>query len=187
MAIAETDKAIALDPDHTPAYANKAINQVRLNRLDDALLTVRRASERKLESATMLLIPYFVAYIGRFGGLYPIYVRGLAYLAARQPGEAVGEFERTLDHRGIVIVDPMDGMARLGLARALVLAGDTANAKSAYSDLLTQWKNADPDIPALEQARASSRDFRKRLFLCGGRAGSRAYRTAPASRALQRP
>ena len=56
LAIAETDKAIALDPDSTPAYANRAYNQLRLNRLDDALLTVRRAAERKLESAELLLI-----------------------------------------------------------------------------------------------------------------------------------
>ena len=66
-----------------------------------------------------------VGFIGRFGGLYPIYVRGLAYLAARQPAEAVAEFQRILDHRGIVIVDPMDAMARLQLARALALSGDT--------------------------------------------------------------
>ncbi len=71
-------------------------------------------------------------------------MRGLAYLAARQPAEAVGEFQRILDHRGIVIVDPMDAMARLQLARALALSGDTVKAKSAYSDLLTLWKNADP-------------------------------------------
>ena len=63
LAIAETEKAIALDPDHNPAYANRAHNQVRLNRLDDALLTVRRAAERKLESATLLLIPYLVAFL----------------------------------------------------------------------------------------------------------------------------
>ena len=64
LAIAETEKAIALDPDHTPAYANRAHNQLRLNRLDDALLTVRRAADRKLESgATLLLIPYFVAFL----------------------------------------------------------------------------------------------------------------------------
>ena len=65
LAIAETEKAIALDPDTTPAYANRAFNQLRLNRLDDALLTVRRAAERKLESAnaTLLLIPYFVAFL----------------------------------------------------------------------------------------------------------------------------
>jgi len=92
--------------------------------------------------------------IGGFGGLYPIYLRGLAYLAARQPAEAVGEFQRILDHRSIVLVDPMDAMARLQRARALALSGDTVKAKSAYDDLFTLWKNADPDIPVLKEARA---------------------------------
>ena len=326
LAIAETEKAIALDPDSNSAYGNRAFNQLLLNRLDDALLTVRLAAERKLESASLLQTQYFVAFltgnenevrrtataarkspatedsisniealalarsgqlqdarrmaegavqiaqksgrreraglfeaatavweafygnaaaarqsairalelgrggrevdyaaafalalagdlpqsralaqdlarefpedtsvqfmylptlralfslnsptpdataalqalqtasrydlalgrvgfIGRFGGLYPIYVRGLAYLAARQPAEAAGEFQRILEHRSIVLVDPMDAMARLQLARALALAGDTVKAKSAYSDLLTLWKNADADIPALK-------------------------------------
>jgi tetratricopeptide (TPR) repeat protein len=96
-----------------------------------------------------------VGFIGRFGGLYPIYVRGLAYLAARQPAEAAAEFQRILDHRSIVLVDPMDALARLQLARALARSGDTVKAKSAYNDLLTElWKNADPDIPVLMQARA---------------------------------
>ena len=95
-----------------------------------------------------------VGFIGRFGGLYPIYVRGLAYLAAHQPAEAAAEFQRILDHRSIVLVDPMDAMARLQLARALALSGDTVKAKSAYNDLLTLWKNADPDIPVLKEARA---------------------------------
>ena len=90
----------------------------------------------------------------RFGGLYPIYVRGMAYLAARQPAEAAAEFQRILDHRSMVLVDPMDAMARLQLARALALSGDTVKAKSAYSDLLTLWKNADADIPVLKEARA---------------------------------
>ncbi len=328
LSIAEADKAIALDPDLTPAYINKAINQVFLNRLDEALLTVRRATERKLQSGEWFtVIPYFVAYlkgaddelrrtataarkipllediishlealalarsgrlqdarqmsavpveiaqrsgrleraglfaaatavweafygnaaaarhsatkaldlgrgrevdyaaafalalagdlpqsralaedlarqfpedtfvqfmylptlralfalnthdaaaaiqalqtasrydlalggvgfIGRFGGLYPIYVRGVAYLAARQPAEAAGEFQRILDHRSIVLVDPMDAMARLQLARALVLSGDTAKAKSAYNDLFALWKDADPKIPIVNEARA---------------------------------
>jgi tetratricopeptide (TPR) repeat protein len=330
LAIAETEKAIALEPDQIPAYANRAFNQVLLNRLDDALLTVRRAADRKLESAPLLLIPYLVAFlkgtneelersaaaarkspaqediishlealalarsgqlqnarrmaavavqvaqksgrreraglfeaatavweafsgnaaaarqsaaralelgrggrevdyaaavalalagdlltsralaqdlarefpedtsvqfmylptlralfslqtptpdpaaaiqalqtasrydlalgrvgfIGRFGGLYPIYVRGMAYLAARQPAEAAAEFQRILDHRSIVLVDPMDAMARLQLARALAVMGDTAEAKSAYNDLLTLWKDADPDIPVVREARA---------------------------------
>jgi len=93
-------------------------------------------------------------FIGRFGGLYPIYVRGLAYLAARQPSEAAGEFQRIVDHRSIVLVDPMDAMARLQLARALALSGDTAKARSAYDDLFTLWKDADADLPVLKQARA---------------------------------
>jgi len=95
-----------------------------------------------------------VGFTGRFGGLYPIYVRGLAYLAARQPAEAAREFQRILDHRGIVLVDPMDAFARLQLARALALSGDTVKAKSAYSDLLTLWKNADPDVAVLKEAQA---------------------------------
>ena len=328
LAIAETEKAIALDPDSNPAYGNRAFNQLLLNRLDDSLVTVRLAAERKLESASLLQTQYFVAFltgnenelrrtataarknpatedsishiealalarsgqlqdarrmaalavqiaqksgqreraglfeagtavweafygnaaaarqsatralelgrggrevdyaaafalalagelpqsralaedlarefpedtsvqfmylptlralfslnthdpaaaiqalqiasrydlalgrigfIGRYGGLYPIYVRGQAYLAAQQPTAAAAEFRRILDHRSIVLVDPMDAMARLQLGRALALSGDTVKAKRAYDDLLTLWKNADPDTPVLEQARA---------------------------------
>jgi eukaryotic-like serine/threonine-protein kinase len=327
LAIAETEKAIALDPDWMPAYANRAFNQLYLNRLDDALLTSTRATERNLERGALLLVPYFVAFlkaddeelkrtataarkspelvdrvphlealvlarsgrlqdarrmssvlveiaqqsgrperaglfeagravweafygnaaaarqsatkalalgrnrnvdyaaafalalsgdlrqardlaqdlarefpedtfvqfmylptlravfalnahdpaaaiqalqvasrydlhtsgvgfIDRFGALYPIYVRGQAYLAAGQPAEAVGEFRRIVDHRSIVLVDPMDALARLQLARALVLSGDTVQAKTVYNDLLRLWKNADPDISVLKEARA---------------------------------
>lgn len=95
-----------------------------------------------------------VSYNGRVGPLYPIYVRGLAYLAARQPAEAAAEFQRILDHRSVVLVDPMDALARLQLARALALAGDTAKARSAYNDLLTLWKDADADVPVITTARA---------------------------------
>ena len=330
LAIAQTEKALALDPDLIPAYSNRAFNQLMLNRLDDALLTVRLAAERKVESATFLLTQYFVAFLtgnenelkrtvtaarkspatedtishiealalARSGqlqdarrmaalavqiaqksgrreraGLFeagtavweafygnaatarqsatkalelgkggrevdyavalalalagdlpqsralaqglarefpedtsvqsmylptlralfslktptpdaaaaihalqtasryesrawasrlrrpfrrpvPIYVRGLAYLAARQPAEAAAEFQRILDHRSIVLVDPMDAMARLQLARALALSGDAVKARSAYDDLFTLWKSADPDLPVLKQARA---------------------------------
>ena len=102
-----------------------------------------------------------VGFIGRFGGLYPIYVRGLAYLAARQPAEAVAEFQRIVDHPGIVLMDPMGAMARLQLARALALSGDTVKAKGAYSDLLTLWKNADPDIPVSRKHGRNTHDYRK--------------------------
>ncbi len=95
-----------------------------------------------------------LGFNGYFGALYPIYVRGLAYLAAHQPAEAAAEFQRILDHRSIVLVDPMGAMARLQLARALALSGDTVKAKSAYNDLLTLWKDADPEIPVVKEARA---------------------------------
>ena len=95
-----------------------------------------------------------IGVVARYGGLYPMYVRGLAYLAAQKPAEGAGEFQRIVDHRSMVLVDPMDALARLQLARALALSGDTVKAKSAYSNLLTLWKNADPDIPVLNEARA---------------------------------
>jgi tetratricopeptide (TPR) repeat protein len=93
----------------------------------------------------------FTAYFGR---LYPIYVRGKAYLDAHQPANAAAEFRRILDHRSIVLVDPMDAMARLQLARALVLSGDTAKAKRAYEDLFALWTHADSGIPVVNEARA---------------------------------
>ena len=95
-----------------------------------------------------------IGFNGHFGKLYPIYVRGLAYLAAHQPAEAAAEFQRLIDHRSIVLVDPVDAMARLQLARALVLSGDLMKAKSAYGDLLTLWKDSDPKLPIVNQARA---------------------------------
>ncbi|MDQ2712263.1 MAG: winged helix-turn-helix domain-containing protein [Acidobacteriota bacterium] len=91
---------------------------------------------------------------GLFGAFYPIYVRGEAYLASRRGSEAVAEFEKILDHRGIVISDPVAALARLQLGRAFSLAGDSVKAKIAYEDFLTLWKDADPDIPILKQAKA---------------------------------
>jgi tetratricopeptide (TPR) repeat protein len=91
---------------------------------------------------------------GFFGALYPVYVRGLAYLAARRGAEAAAEFQKILDHRGIVASDPIGALAHLQLGRALALSGDKARAKAAYQDFLTLWKDADPDIPILKQAKA---------------------------------
>jgi len=86
--------------------------------------------------------------------LYPVYVRGEAYLAAHQGREAEAEFQKILDHRGIVVNIPIGALAHLGLARAYLMQGDTAKAKAAYQDFLTLWKDADPDIPILKAAKA---------------------------------
>jgi eukaryotic-like serine/threonine-protein kinase len=91
---------------------------------------------------------------GLFGALYPAYVRGEAYLTARQGAEAAVEFQKILDHRGVVGSDPIGALARLQLGRAFVLAGDKAKAKAAYDDFFTLWKEADPDIPILKRAHA---------------------------------
>jgi predicted Zn-dependent protease/predicted Ser/Thr protein kinase len=86
--------------------------------------------------------------------LYPVYVRGQAYLAAHQGSEAAAEFQKILDHRGVVQNEPIGALAHLGLARAYALQGDTAKTRAAYNDFLTLWKDADPDIPILQLAKA---------------------------------
>ncbi len=86
--------------------------------------------------------------------LYPVYVRGLAYLSAKQGAQAVTEFEKIIIHRGIVQTEPIGAFAHLGLARAYLSQGDTAKAKAAYRDFLTLWKDADADIPVLIAAKA---------------------------------
>jgi tetratricopeptide (TPR) repeat protein len=88
------------------------------------------------------------------GMLYPIYLRGQAYLLAGQGKEAGAEFQKIIDHRGIVLNFPLGALARVGPGRALVLQGDSTNARSAYQEFLTLWRDADPDIPILKEAKA---------------------------------
>jgi eukaryotic-like serine/threonine-protein kinase len=92
-----------------------------------------------------------------FGALYPVYFRGEAYLAAHQGADAAIEFQKLLDHRGIVGSDPIAALGHLQLARAAVLTGDKTKAKAAYQDFFMLWKDADPGIPVLKQARAEYR------------------------------
>jgi predicted Ser/Thr protein kinase len=92
--------------------------------------------------------------VGSFYALYPIYVRGEAYLTAHQGSEAAAEFQKILDHRGIVFNEPIGALAHLQIGRAYAMQGDTAKAKAAYQDFLTLWKDADPDIPILIAAKA---------------------------------
>jgi serine/threonine protein kinase len=105
-------------------------------------------------------LPYELAVNGLnfnhfyLGGLHSAYVRGEALAAARRYPEAAAEFQKLLDHRGIVGADPIGALAHLQLGRAFVLSGDKIKAKAAYQDFLTLWKDADSDIPILVQAKA---------------------------------
>jgi hypothetical protein len=89
-----------------------------------------------------------------FGALYPIYMRGEAYLAMHQGSEAAIEFQKILDHRGVVGSDPIGVLAHLQLARAAAIIGNKAKARTAYQDFFTLWKDGDPGIPVLTRARA---------------------------------
>ncbi|MGB7585950.1 MAG: tetratricopeptide repeat protein, partial [Terriglobales bacterium] len=93
--------------------------------------------------------------LGTYGlvNLYPVYLRGEAYLAARQGSAAATEFQKIVDHACLVANEPIGALAHLGLGRAYVLSGDTAKAKSAYQDFFALWKDADSDIPILKAAR----------------------------------
>jgi len=86
--------------------------------------------------------------------LYPVYVRGETYLTAHQGREAAAEFQKILDHRGIVVNEPIGALAHLGLARAYTMQDDTAKSRAAYQDFLRLWKDADSDIPIFQQAKA---------------------------------
>ena len=88
------------------------------------------------------------------GTLYSAYVRGQAYLAMHQGREAAIEFQKILDHRGIVLSDPIGALAHLQLGRAYALAGEHDKARTAYGDSLRLWKDADPDIPVLKEEKA---------------------------------
>jgi eukaryotic-like serine/threonine-protein kinase len=103
-------------------------------------------------------IPGTAYYAGAafFGSLYPVFVRGLAYSRLGRHREAVTEFQKILDHPGIMLNDPMGPRARLQLARALSASGDRAKSAAVYKDLLTLWKDADPDIPLVQEARTES-------------------------------
>jgi predicted Zn-dependent protease len=86
--------------------------------------------------------------------LYPVFVRGEAYLSAHRGQEAAAEFQKILDQRGVVVNETIGALAQLGLARAYVLQGDIAKARAAFEEFLTLWKDADSDIPIRKEAEA---------------------------------
>jgi eukaryotic-like serine/threonine-protein kinase len=116
-----------------------------------ALVAINRKAPDQAIAALQAATPY---ELGNSSFPFPTYVRGLAYLEAKRGPEAAVEFQKIVDHRGISPTTPEHSLAKLGLGRAYQMAGDTAKAKAAYQDFLALWKDADPDIPLLKDAKA---------------------------------
>jgi class 3 adenylate cyclase/tetratricopeptide (TPR) repeat protein len=120
------------------------------------LALIRNDSSKAIE-ALQAAVPFELGAAGSGGftpTLYPVYMRGEAYLAAHQGAEAAAEFQKILGWPGIVYNEPIGALAHLGLARAYVLQGDATKARTAYNDFLTLWKDADPDVPILMAAKS---------------------------------
>ena len=125
------------------------------------LPTIRASLERdrlNFTRAIDLLLPtktYELASseVFQVGTMYPVYVRGLVYLQAGQANEAAAEFQRILDHRSVIVNFPLASLSLLQLARAKAMSQDSDGARKAYKDFLVLWKDADPDVPVLRQAR----------------------------------
>ena len=121
---------------------------IEINRNNPAKAVELLQAANFYELGTPLPSPEFGAF------LYPAYVRGEAYLLLHKGNEAGAEFRKFLDHRGLVANCPLAPLAHLGLARAYALQGDAVKARAAYNDFLALWKDADPDIPILKEAKA---------------------------------
>ena len=121
-----------------------------------AAIQLRRKDPEGAIKTLQATTPYDVASPPSFRGLYlyPVYVRGLAYLQVGDGKNAAIEFQRMLDHSGLLQDSIMGPLARLQLGRAQVMMGDKAAARKSYQDFLTLWKDADPDIPIYKQAKA---------------------------------
>jgi predicted Zn-dependent protease len=142
---AELDKAFPLDTVVQRYWLPTIRAGVALERKDPnrAIELLKGASTLELGEVTNLAI-----------FLCPVYLRGEAYLMLHDGNRAAAEFQKFIDHRGLVANFPWGVLARLGLARAYAMQGDTAKARAAYQDFLTIWKDADPDVPVLKQAKA---------------------------------
>jgi eukaryotic-like serine/threonine-protein kinase len=123
-----------------------------------AKLAVNRGNAREAVENLRAALPFELGFSASsnyaWNALYPVFVRGEAYLAVHQGKDAAAEFQKILDHRGIVLYEPIGVLAHLQIGRAYAMQGDTVKARAAYEGFLTLWKDADLDIPILIAAKA---------------------------------
>jgi serine/threonine protein kinase/tetratricopeptide (TPR) repeat protein len=153
----DVDKAQGLANDFSKRYPEDTV--VQLNYLPSIHAQIA-LNHRDTSKAIELLQSAIQYELGQMGGgaispsLYPAWVRAEAYRAAGQGAEAAREYQKILDHRGIVVNGPIGALAHLGLGRAYALEGDAAKARVAYQDFFGVWKDADSDVPVLIAAKA---------------------------------
>jgi len=152
--IGDAARAQTLVDDLSKRFREDTIVRFNLGPTLRAQLALNRKDSSTAIEILQVATQYELGSPGQFDVLYPVYVRGQAYLAAHQGREAAGEFQKILEHRGVVGVEPIGALAHLQIGKAYAMQGDTAKAKTAYQDFLTLWKDADPDIPILKQAKA---------------------------------
>jgi hypothetical protein len=126
----------------------------------DAAIDISKNNPTQAVQDLEAALPYELGGTQSFPFLYPAWVRGQAYLAARNGTAAVAEFQKLIDRPGIVLNQPIGSLAHLQLGRAYALAGDAVKARAAYDDFFILWKDADPDIPILIAAKAESAKIR---------------------------
>ena len=142
---AEMDKAFPLDTLVQRYWLPTIRAAIALERKDANQAIEHLTQTKTIELGTPSNYPLF---------LCPVYMRGEAYLALHDGKRAAGEFQKFIDHPGMVATFAWGSLARLGSARAYALQGEAVRARAAYRDFLTLWKDADPDIPILKQAKA---------------------------------
>ena len=147
----EAKKAEALAQDLSKKYPLETLAQ----KMDIPEIRARKALQRgdgsKAIDELRSTEPYEFGYAA-FG--VPPYLRGLAYLKTKQDVQAAAEFQKIVDHKGVMGSSPYLALAKLGLGRAYAMSGDVAKARTAYQDFFAMWKDADPDVPILKEAKA---------------------------------
>jgi Flp pilus assembly protein TadD len=147
----DSAQAARIAGDLSKRFAEDTIVQTEYVPMIHAAIALRSGNAGNAVDALASAAPY---ELGVYAGLLPAYLRGEAYLAAKQGAPAGVEFQKILDHPGVVKNDLIGALAHLGLGRAYALTGDSAKAKTSYQDFLALWKNADPDVPILKQAQS---------------------------------
>jgi serine/threonine protein kinase len=154
--VADAAEATRMADDLAKRFPQDTIVQLEYLSMIRGAIAIQSGKAAKAIEALAPAVPYELGSPAQAltFSLYPAYLRGVAYVAAHQSSAAAAEFQKILDHPGVVQNEPIAALAHLGLGRAYALLGDTAKARTAYQDFLALWNNADSEVRVLKQAKA---------------------------------